>query len=148
MLKHAAEPPSDQAVAEDMLTQPAASEVAEESRSSVPKDTSPAALRTLLENNLKWSQIIYEQNRKINNKLLWSAAANWLRLLVVVVPLIIAVWYLPTIIRGLQDKYGLFLNAAVKGQLPPASVSNLLDVLPINNVEREQLKAMLQSNKK
>lgn len=108
------------------------------------KDTSPAALYALLEKNLKWSQIIYEQNRKINRKLLWAAVSNWLRLVVVVVPLVVGVWYLPTILRELKDKYGLFLNAAAKGQISPSTVNSLLDFLPINGLEREQLKAILQ----
>ncbi|MBI5728956.1 MAG: hypothetical protein HY983_01775 [Candidatus Magasanikbacteria bacterium] len=143
MLKRAATPP-EQGDAPPTLS--AVSEIGERP-ATVPKDTSGAALRDLLEKNLKWSQIIYEQNRKINHKLLWSAVANWFRLIVIVVPLILAVWYLPTIMKGLRDKYGLFLNAAAKGQLSPSSVNSLLDVLPINAVEREQLKAMLQSSR-
>ncbi|KKW34329.1 MAG: hypothetical protein UY79_C0002G0024 [Parcubacteria group bacterium GW2011_GWA2_53_21] len=137
-------PPEDQNAVSGASAGAAASEAAERVETAAPKDASPLALRDLLEKNLKWSQIIYEQNRRINSKLLWAAAANWLRLLVIIVPLIWAVWYLPSILKGLQNKYGLFLNAAAKGQLSSSSVNSLLDVLPINAVEREQLKAMLQ----
>lgn len=145
MLKRTAKPLPDQTVLNGVaplsVTTPA-----EERPSAVSKDASPLALRELLEKNLKWSQIIYEQNRKINNKLLWSAAANWFRFLVIIIPLVLAVWYLPAIFKELRDKYGLFLNAAAKGQVSSTSVNSLLDVLPINAVEREQLKAMLQSS--
>lgn len=143
MLKHAAQP-SQNSTAPN--TAAASSDISEKKESPIiaAKDTSPAAMRELLEKNLKWSQIIYEQNRKINNKLLWAAVASWLRFLIILVPLALALWYLPAILRELRTKYGLFLDAAAKGQLSPASVNNLLDVLPVNSVERAQLKAMLQ----
>lgn len=136
----------DQDAAGGAPVSPSAPDAAGSVETPAPKDASPAALRELLEKNLKWSQIIYEQNRKVNSKLLWAAAANWLRLLVIAVPLVLAVWYLPAIIKELRAKYGFLLNAAVKGQVSPVSVNNLLDILPINAVEREQLKAILQSS--
>lgn len=56
-------------------------------------------LKDVLEKNLKWSQIIYEQNRRINRKLAWAAVANWLRLLIIAVPIILGLLYLPPIIK-------------------------------------------------
>lgn len=146
MFKRADKQLRDQDAAGGAAASPSAPDAAGGVETPVLKDASPAALRELLEKNLKWSQIIYEQNRKINSKLLWSAAANWLRLLAIAVPLVLAVWYLPAIIKELRAKYGFLLNATVKGQVSPVSVNNLLDILPINAVEREQLKAILQSS--
>ncbi|MFH1291896.1 MAG: hypothetical protein ABIH87_01730 [bacterium] len=62
-------------------------------------------LKELLEKNLKWSQIIYEQNRKINHKLLWAALAGWLRLILVLGPLILAILYLPSVIKEAWSKF-------------------------------------------
>lgn len=71
------------------------------------KDTSPSALRELLEKNLKWSQIIYEQNRRLNSKLVWSLVANWLRLCIILIPLILGILFLPNIIKNFRSKYNI-----------------------------------------
>src|SRR6266545_1099938 len=69
---------------------------------AVKKDVSPEALRELLEKNLKWSQIIYEQTRKINSKLFWKTVWGWLLFLIFfVIPTALSIWYLPTLIRNL-----------------------------------------------
>lgn len=139
MFKHAVSPP--EAPLENKAN-PVLVETDKQVR-PIPKDTSPVAMRELLEKNLKWSQIIYEQNRKINSKLLWAVIAGWIRLLVIVVPLVLTIWFLPTIIRELQTKYGLFVETAAQGKLTPSAINGLLDILPVNPVERERLKAML-----
>jgi hypothetical protein len=68
----------------------------------VVKDTSPLALRELIEKNLKWSQILYEQNRRINRKLLWTAFARWLQVIVTIVAIGLGIWYAPRWATALQ----------------------------------------------
>lgn len=110
------------------------------------KDSSPSALRELLEKNLKWSQIIYEQNRKINNKLLWSAIAEWLRLFIIVIPLVVLIWgtwaFLPQL-KNVYSQYNelLGLNAAANGK--NGSCADLIKNLPVSAAQQEQLKGML-----
>lgn len=112
------------------------------------KDTSPLALRELLEKNLKWSQIIYEQNRKINNKLLWSAIAEWLRLFIILVPLAIVIWgawaFLPQI-KNVYSQYNelLQLSPTSLNSGSNSSVQDLIKLLPLNPSQQEQLKGML-----
>lgn len=107
--------------------------------------TDMEVVKELLEKNLKWSQIIYEQNRKINNKLLWASIASWLRVLIIVVPLILAVWFLPPIIQNFINSYSGLL-----GGKPPVNVidkntmDQLLKTLPIDPAKQEQLKALLK----
>ena len=108
------------------------------------KDTTPSALRELLEKNLKWSQIIYEQNRKLNNKLLWMAVSSWLRMLLIVVPLILGILYLPSLFQKLQGQYGSLLNSAATGKTSPDSIESLLKILPLNDIQRQQLKTILK----
>jgi hypothetical protein len=99
-------------------------------------------MRELLEKNLKWSQIIYEQNRKINNKLLWAAIADWIRLAFIIIPFVLAVLYLPPIVRNFEERYSQWLHAA--GGAPSASnISDLVNLLPLSNDQREQVKAMM-----
>lgn len=111
--------------------------------SSLTKVDEISVLRELMEKNLKWSQIIYEQNRKINNKLLWSAIADWIRLVVIMVPLILALLYLPPFIRNIQERYmQIFSGSTEVGR--SQSIKDLLNLLPLSNSQREQVKAMIK----
>lgn len=107
-----------------------------------PSSENPAQLRELIEKNLKWSQIIYEQNRKINNKLLWSAVANWLRLLVLIVPFILAAWYLPAALRNLERRYNQLTNGGAASST--MSAEDIIKFLPLSDTQREELKAILK----
>ncbi len=111
--------------------------------SSLTKVDELSAIRELMEKNLKWSQIIYEQNRKINNKLLWAAIAGWVRLVIIAVPLIFALLYLPPLIRNVQERYvQIFSGSTEAGR--SQSIKDLLNLLPLSNSQREQVKAMMK----
>lgn len=145
MFKHttATSEPENKALVEATET------VSKDVKQSVPtvplvKDVSPAALRDLLEKNLKWSQIIYEQNRKINNKLFWSTFAGWLRLLVLVVPIILAIWFLPPLLSGIMSTYGNLLNPTAAGS--KSSIQDLLKILPLSPAQEAQIKSLLNNN--
>lgn len=104
-------------------------------------------LRELVEKNLKWSQIIYEQNRKINNKLLWSAVFSWVKLIIIVAPIVWAIIYLQPMLKGVWAQYKELLGAipAVKGT--PTNLNSLDSVLQLFNLDpakQEQLKALLK----
>src|SRR3989344_1464899 len=98
------------------------------------------SLKELIEKNLKWSQIIYEQNRKINNKLLWSAVANWLRLLVIVVPIILAFIFLPPLLKKAWSQYGDLLGNAPTTGAKQNSFENVLKLFNLDPAQQEQLK--------
>lgn len=109
------------------------------------KEVNLSQVSELLEKNLKWSQIIYEQNRRLNNKLLWSAVASWLRFLMLAVPLILALWLLPPLYRELKDKYTQLLGGAGKVEsFSPSSLNQLMKLLPLDAAAQEQLKAILK----
>ncbi len=110
-----------------------------------PKDVSPEALRELLEKNLKWSQIIYEQNRKINSKLFWTAFANWLRLLILIGTFAAAAWFLPPLIRDLLDQYqSLFSSLGLTGQ-NTNSVNDVLKILPLSPEQENIVKSIIKT---
>ena len=102
------------------------------------------SLKELIEKNLKWSQIIYEQNRKINNKLLWSAVANWLRLLVIVVPIILAFIFLPPLLKKAWSQYGDLLGNAPATGAKQNSFENVLKLFNLDPAQQEQLKTLLK----
>ncbi len=113
------------------------------------KDVSPEALRELLEKNLKWSQIIYEQTRKINSKLFWKSVWGWVIFFILVVaPTAFTIWYLPPLLRGLEKKYQPLLSlmgsaSATSTVNNMGSIDEILKLLPISNEQKSSLKAVL-----
>ncbi|MCX6779978.1 MAG: hypothetical protein NT034_02230 [Candidatus Magasanikbacteria bacterium] len=112
---------------------------------AVPVKTEHEILKDLMEKNLKWSQIIYEQNRKIHNKLMWTAVAGWLRVILILAPLLWAIWYLPGLVKNLQNNYG-FLGgrSATSTAAGTQSMEQLLKILPLDAAKQEQLNALLK----
>lgn len=80
-------------------------------QTQVVKDVSPLALRELIEKNLKWSQILYEQNRRINRKLLWMVVARWVQVLIALGIVGTGIIYAPRILSNIQKD----LRASVTG---------------------------------
>ena len=62
-------------------------------------EKTPEQITALLEKNLKWSEVIYEQNKKIQRRLTWMAIGSYLRLLLILIPLIVAIVYLPKLMK-------------------------------------------------
>jgi len=120
--------------------------VAEVLEKKIPVTDKPeASLKELIEKNLKWSQIIYEQNRKINNKLLWSAIANWLRVLLILVPLVLAVLFLGPLFKNTFAQYSDLLgNTPAKDDTQQNSLDNILKLFNLDPAKQEQLKALLK----
>ncbi len=105
-------------------------------------------LRELIEKNLKWSQIIYEQNRKINNKLLWAAIAEWLKIFLIVVPLILGIWFMAPLLKNVWSQYSELLgtdNTVNTSDQKSSSFDNLLKLFKdLDPAKQQQLKALLQ----
>jgi hypothetical protein len=112
------------------------------------KDTGPGALRELLEKNLKWSQIIYEQNRRINSKMTWSLVANWLRLIIILVPIILAILLVLNVIHGVKSNYSFLLpsQSSTTGSTTSSaeSLNAVLNSLPLDAAQKAELKALLK----
>lgn len=111
------------------------------------------SLRELLEKNLKWSQIIYEQTRRLNRRLFWNAMFGWFKLIIIIAPLVIGVWYFwPTIENAKQQYLDImgFVNdtkSTVSGgkvQVDSSTMDKILKMLPLNSGMEEQFKAMIK----
>ena len=102
-------------------------------------------LKELIEKNIKWSQVIYEQNRKINHKLAWAAIAGWLRLLLILVPLVLAIIYLPAVAKQIWNQYSA-LDSLVQTETTSSSVKNtsgletLMKILNLSPEQQSQVK--------
>ena len=109
------------------------------------KDFSPAALRELLEKNLKWSQIIYEQNRRIGRRIFWSAVAGWVRLAIIVVLIVVSIIYLLPVVRDVWQKYeSLMGSVSQTSQSANDTTDQLIKLLPIDPAKQQQLKELLK----
>jgi len=77
-------------------------------------------LKDLIEKNIKWTQVVYEQNRQIKHRLTMIALGSWLRLLIILVPIVLAFIYLPPILRPIIEHYSGLLDSinGVKGGSP------------------------------
>ncbi|GEM_PF-2854933 len=64
----------------------------------------------LLEKNIKWSQVIYHQNRKIQRRLTWMTVGNYIRLFLILLPLILGVFF----ISDFLSQNGEFVSGALK----------------------------------
>lgn len=115
------------------------------------REVSDDGVKELLEKNLKWSQIIYEQNRKIRRHLLWSAIGGWVRIFIFLVPFIIAGVYLWPIYKNTQGQLLDLLSGnatAISGgsATSNAALKSLMKVLPLSDEQQAQVNALLENN--
>jgi len=93
-----------------------------------------ASLKELVEKNIKWSQVIYEQNKKIKSRLTWMVVGSYLRLAIIIIPIILALIYLPPLLKGVFSQYSSLLGGLggapqVNDFLGDVSSSQIQDLL-------------------
>lgn len=70
-----------------------------------------AQLQALLQENLKISKAILRSVEKTRRHIFLSQIANWLRLLLILIPIVLAAIYIPPLIKKLRESPGaLFGN--------------------------------------
>ena len=92
-------------------------------------------LKELVEMNVRWSQVIYEQNKKISRRLTAMTVASYLRLFIFIIPLILAFIFLPPIFHDLMEQYANIFGTNAQG----LGVNGLL-----NNIDPSQVEGFLQ----
>ncbi len=87
--------------------------------------------KSLIEKNLKWSQIIYEQNKKIKRRLDWIVWGGVFKWVLILLPIIAALIYLPPLLRPLIEQYSHLLSGASSVNLGTEQLNTLLrDISP------------------
>ncbi len=105
-------------------------------------------IKKLLEKNLEYSQEIYRQTKYIKNYVFWAQIASVIKILLIVVPIIIGIIYLPPILKDLFSQYqnALGLEAGttnpIQGLLNSASGDLNLENIDVNNLP-PNIRAML-----
>ncbi|OGH86670.1 MAG: hypothetical protein A2493_01790 [Candidatus Magasanikbacteria bacterium RIFOXYC12_FULL_33_11] len=69
-------------------------------------------LQELVEKNIKWSQVIYNQNKKIKRRLTMIVIGNYLRLFIIIVPILIGFLYWPEILAKFNQYFGQYFSAS------------------------------------
>src|SRR3989339_828988 len=82
-------------------------------------------LKELVEMNVRWSQVIYEQNKKISRRLTAMTVASYLRFFI----------FLPPIFHDLMEQYANIFGTNAQG----LDVNGLL-----NNIDPSQVEGFLQ----
>ena len=72
-------------------------------------------LKSLIEKNIKWSQANYQLNTKINHRITMMVVGSYLRLLLIVLPIILAIIYLPPLLSNMLVQYKGLFNAISSG---------------------------------
>ncbi len=67
-------------------------------------------LKALLEANLKYSRAIYADVQKVRRYIFWRMVINIIWLILVLLPIIVAIIYLPPALMGLYQSYQELLN--------------------------------------
>lgn len=96
----------------------------------------------LLEKNLKWSQIIYEQNRRIGRRLLWTVIATWFKWAVIIIIFVIGTIYAFPFIKDLPYQYNIASSLLSGKSIDSSVLENILDTIPLSEAQQEKIKAM------
>ena len=95
-------------------------------------NTKDDSLKELIEKNIKWSQVIYEQNRKIKRRLTMMAILSYLKLALILAPIIIGIIYLPPLLEQLLEQYSSILGIVNGGQ---ALSDDVLSQIPVGSLD-------------
>lgn len=111
----------------------------EEKNKDIKKEEKSLSTEEMLKKSLQWSQIIYEQNKKIKRRLnlmVWGGAVKWL---IILAPIILGIIFLPPLFKQYWSQYGSLLGSMGGG----AAVPGGLDINKIiGNLPPEQMGAI------
>lgn len=82
-------------------------------------------LRDLLEENLKYTKEIWKISKKTKRYLIWVQVMDWIKIGLIVIPIILGIIYLPTWIEKMQSGINEIINP---GGLNPGSLDQLKDL--------------------
>jgi hypothetical protein len=112
----------------------------EEEKSGVPQKSKSKEdeIIDLLKENLKVSQEILWFNKKTAHWIFWQKVKGWFYVLIIVVPIILAAFYLPPILKDLYGEYQELWRMIFSGGGGIQSINDL-------NLNSEQVKDLKNS---
>jgi len=85
-------------------------------------------IKKLLEKNLELTEEIHRMVKSIKSHIFWQNVFSFLKILIIVVPIIIGIIYLPPLLKGVFQQYQSLLGGG-DGLNPESSGGNLLKSL-------------------
>jgi len=85
-------------------------------------------IKKLLEKNLELTEEIYKMVKGIKKYIFWQKVFSFLKILIIVVPIIIGIIYLPPLLKGVFQQYQSLLGGG-DGLNSGSGNSNLLENL-------------------
>lgn len=71
-------------------------------------------LQKLLQENLKISKELYEMTKKIKRWIVWQRVWGVIKILIILIPIVLGVIYLPPLVKKAIEPYQQFLNVGQK----------------------------------
>ena len=99
-------------------------------------------LKELVEKNIKWSQVIYNQNKKIKHRLTMMVIGNYVRLLLILAPIILGIIFLP----ALFDQYMSYFSTLLGGE-SGMTLYDLGSLLKGSNLDNGQVQGIINQIK-
>ncbi|MFH0857457.1 MAG: hypothetical protein V1848_01785 [Candidatus Magasanikbacteria bacterium] len=93
------------------------------------ENSSTRLLAERLEYSIALSEKVMAQNKKIQNRMTLMTIASYIRLLLILIPIILGIIFLPGIIQGLLEQYKPLLEMGSKAGATGNGVINLLDLI-------------------
>jgi hypothetical protein len=104
------------------------------------------SLKELIEKNIKWSQVIYEQNKKIKRRMGWMVFVGYLKIVLILAPIIFALIYLSPHFKQIFEQYSSLLGSGGATSLLEQSGLPINEIL--GEVSNDQLQEFLQKLQK
>lgn len=76
------------------------------------KHNPPNDTKELLAKNLLLSELIFEQNQRLQHRLTLMVIGNYVRLTIILTPIILGIIYLPPLVKDVWKDYGHLLGGA------------------------------------
>lgn len=103
-------------------------------------------IKKLLEQNLEYSKEIYAMTRKIKSYITFQKVMSVVYILLIVVPIILSIIFLPPLLKGVFDQYkdvlGLPANGSIQDLLKGSTSGLNLNNIDINKLP-PQVKSLL-----
>ena len=96
---------SHTASAEEQNTDKEDLEIGVEPTADMSITTSHDSLKELIEKNIKWSQVVYHQNKAIKHRLTIMVLGGYIRLALILTPIILGIIYLPPFVSDIKIRY-------------------------------------------
>ncbi len=100
-------------------------------RTETDNNSTHESLQGLIEKNIKWSQVIYNQNKKIKHRLTMMVIGNYLRLFLILAPILLSIIFLPEILGKFTQYFGQYLGDGSSSstlQIDPSQLQKLLQL--------------------